>query len=330
MSASRVVVTGGCGFLGSHLVEQLVARGDDVTIVDGAPPPEHQPVSREHARFVRGDVRDRDSLAAAIAPGVDVVYHLAAVVGVDQYLSRPLDVVDINFGGTRSVLELASRADAKVVLTSTSEIFGKNPDVPWREDGDRVLGSTSADRWAYSSSKALAEHLLFAFVRQHGLAATIVRYFNVYGPRQRPAFIVSRSIHRALNGKPMVRYDEGRQTRCFTYVEDAIAGTLLAADSPAAVGEAYNIGSMTETTVADALDLIAKLAGPDATSIAVDTRVSLGPTYEDLSRRIPDNTKARTTLGWECRTALEDGLTATIAWARGNPWWLDQPDSGAA
>ena len=326
---SRVVVTGGCGFIGSHLVEQLVARGDEVTIFDGTPPPAWQETAREHARFVRGDILDSEALAGAITSDVDVVYHLAAVVGVDNYLARPLDVIDVNFTGTRNVLDRATAAGAKVVVASTSEVFGKNPAVPWKEDGDRVLGPTSADRWTYSSSKALTEHLTFAFVRQRGLEATIVRYFNAYGPRQRPGFVVSRSVHRALNGKPVVVYDDGLQTRCFTYIDDAIAGTLLAADNPKSVGEAFNIGSMTETTIGDAAELIAKLAGPETELHHVDTGASLGRSYEDLARRIPDNTKARSVLGWTCETSLEDGLARTIEWAQRNQWWLDLQDSGA-
>lgn len=327
---SRVVVTGGCGFIGSHLVEQLIARGDEVTIFDGNPPPEWQTVAREHAKFVQGDILDREALAGALGGDADLVFHLAAVVGVDQYLARPLDVIDVNFTGTRNVLDLSADAGAKVVVASTSEVFGKNPAVPWREDDDRVLGATAADRWTYSSSKALTEHLTFAFVRQRGLEATIVRYFNAYGPRQRPGFIVSRSVHRALNGKPMVVYDDGRQTRCFTFIEDAIQGTLAAADSPVAVGEAFNIGSMTETTVGEAIELIAELAGPGAEITKVDTLDKLGKSYEDLARRIPDNTKARNLLGWSPETTLRDGLTRTIDWARESQWWLSQPDSGAA
>lgn len=330
MSGSRVVVTGGCGFIGSHLVERLVARGDRVTIFDGVSPPEHHALAREHAEHVKGDIRDKDSLAKAITAGVDVVYHLAAVVGVDQYLARPLDVIDTTLSGTRNVLELASRSAARVVLASTSEIFGKNPAVPWPEDGDRVLGSSSADRWVYSSSKGLAEHLAFAFVRQHDAEATIVRYFNVYGPRQRPAYIVSRSVHRALNGLPVVVYDDGRQTRCFTYVDDAVEGTMLAAASPKAAGEAFNIGSMVETTIGEAVDLIAKLTGSATEVVSVDTRARLGTAYEDVTRRIPDNTKARTVLDWEFRTPLHEGLAATIEWARESPWWLALPESGVA
>ena len=326
---NRVLVTGGCGFIGSHLVERLIARGDEVTVFDAASPPSHQGTARDHARFIEGDVRDADRLAEAVA-GVDVVYHLAAVVGVDHYLARPLDVIDINFSGTRTVLDAAARAGARVVMASTSEVFGKNATVPWREDSDRILGPTSADRWAYSTSKALTEHLVFAFACQHGLDATIVRYFNVYGPRQRPAFIVSRSVHRALNRLPMAVYDQGRQTRCFTFVDDAVDGTLLAAASPRAAGDVFNIGSMVETTVRDTIDLIAKLTGPDTTIVHVDTKAKLGPAYEDLSRRVPDSTKARTELGWVCETPLADGLNRTIEWARENPWWLAVPDSGTS
>ncbi|ONI89775.1 epimerase [Saccharothrix sp. ALI-22-I] len=330
MSASRVVVTGGGGFIGSHLVERLIARGDEVTVFDGTSSPPHQKIALQHARYIQGDVLDAAALRRAITKGVDMVFHLAAVVGVDQYLARPLEVIDVNVTGTRNVLDLASEVGAKVVVTSTSEVFGKNPSVPWREDDDRVLGSTAADRWAYSSSKALAEHITFGFVRQRRLQATIVRYFNVYGGGQRPGFLVSRSVHRALNGRPLIVYDTGKQTRSFTFVQDAISATLLAADHPAAVGEAFNVGSMTETTIGDTVRLIAELAGPQQVPITyVDTQATLGQSYEDLSRRIPDNSKARALLGWRPTTTLKDGLAQTIAWARDNPWWLALPDSGA-
>jgi UDP-glucose 4-epimerase len=326
---AHVVVTGGCGFLGSHLAEQLIARGDEVVVFDAQPPAEHLDSLCHQARYVVGDVTDRDSLRQAITRSTDIVFHLAAVVGVDHYLTRPLDVIDINFSGTRNVLDLALEHGSKVVLASTSEVFGKNPAVPWPENGDRVLGPTTADRWAYSSAKALAEHLTLVFARQYGLEATIVRYFNVFGPRQRPAYVLSRSLHRALNGLPMVVYDGGEQTRCFTYIDDAIAGTLLAASSPGAAGEIFNLGSMVETTVRQVVDLIAELTETTA-SVTVDTRQRLGATYEDLARRVPDTAKAARLLGWSCRTSLRDGLSRTIEWARVNPWWLALADSGAS
>ncbi|WP_326695944.1 NAD-dependent epimerase/dehydratase family protein [Streptomyces sp. NBC_01754] len=320
----RVLVTGGSGFLGHHLVERLRDRGDEVTVFDVSAP---RRAACAGVRFVEGDLRDEAALEGA-GRGAEVVYHLAAVVGVDQYLARPLDVVDINFSGTRNVLGVAARAGAKVVLASTSEVFGKNPAVPWREDGDRVLGPTTSDRWSYSSSKALAEHLTFAFARRHGLDATVVRYFNVYGPRQRPAYVVSRSVHRALNGRPLVVYDGGRQTRCFTFVDDAVTGTIRAADEPAASGEVFNIGSMAETSVGTVVGLVAELTGTTSV-VDVDTTAALGESYEDLGRRVPDNAKAARVLGWRPETSLRDGLVRTIEWARASDWWLALPDSGA-
>jgi dTDP-alpha-D-glucuronic acid decarboxylase len=327
VSASRVLVTGGWGFIGSHLVERLIAGGDEVTVLDGAPPPGHLSFAKD-CEHVVVDIRDRSMVTAAITSAVDVVYHLAAVVGVDRYLARPLDVIDVNFTGTLNVLEAATQSGARVVMASTSEVFGKNPDVPWREDSDRVLGPTSADRWAYSSSKALAEHLTLGYVRQRGADATIVRYFNVYGPRQRPAYAISRSVHRALNGRALVVYDQGKQTRSFTFVDDAVAGTLLAARSPDAVGEIFNLGNMVETTVGEVVELVANLTG-SSSIVEVDTRERLGSSYEDLMRRVPDSTKARDVLNWKCETQLEDGLAKTIDWARANQWWLDLADSGA-
>ena len=327
---TRAVITGGCGFMGSHLAEALIGRGDDVTVFDTAPPPDHLRMIKDHARHAEGDIRDAGSVAKAITADADVVYHLASVVGVDQYLARPLDVIDITLTGTRNVLDLALRADATVVLASTSEVFGKNPRVPWAEDADRVLGPTTTDRWTYSASKALAEHVTFAFARQHGLAAAIVRYFNVYGPRQRPAFVISRTVHRALNGIPPVVYDGGAQTRCFTYIDDAVDGTMRAADSPAATGEVFNIGSGTETTVAEAIELIAELTGFGPGVTPVDTAEQLSASYEDLPRRVPDTAKARALLGWTCGTPLRAGLAKTIGWAIDSPWWLALPDSGAS
>ncbi|SDH93832.1 UDP-glucose 4-epimerase [Sinosporangium album] len=326
--AARVVVTGGSGFVGRHLARALAERGDEVTVFDISPP--HPSGIADGVRYVTGDVRDIDALSTVIDGGIDVVYHLAAVVGVDLYLARPLDVVDINLIGTRHVLELAERASAKVIFTSTSEVFGKNPGVPWSEDADRLLGSTATDRWSYATSKALAEHLIFAFARQRGLRASIIRYFNLYGPGQRPAFLVSRSIHRALRGVPPVVYDDGGQTRSFTYIDDAVSATLAIADAAAAEGESFNVGCSDEMSIGHAVKLIVELTGCALEVVPVDTRRRFGDTYQDLSRRIPDTTKVRTLLGWQSTVPLHDGLAATIEWARANPWWLEQPDTAFA
>ena len=167
----------------------------------------------------------------------------------------------------------------------------------------------------------MAEHLVFAMHTAYGLPVTVVRYFNVYGPRQNPIFVISQSIHRILNGRQPLLYDSGDQTRCFTYVDDVVAGTLLASDSDAAIGEAFNIGSMTETTIGDAVDLAIKIANVDSVSRAeaFDTAARYGTSYEDIPRRVPDSTKAQRELGWRLQVDVEEGLRRTIDWARANP-----------
>jgi UDP-glucose 4-epimerase len=327
---SNVVVTGGYGFIGSHLVSALLARGDSVTVFDFAKNLRDNSIDFDrHAnfRFVQGDVTDLSALQKALTPDVDTVFHLAAVVGVRNYLKDPLRVLDVNVIGTRNVLELSHRHGTRVVFASTSEVFGKNPNPPFAEDDDRVVGSTRTARWSYSTSKAMAEHLVFAMHAAYELPVTVVRYFNVYGPRQSPIFVISQSIHRILNGRRPLLYDSGDQSRCFTYIDDAVAGTLLAADSDKAVGEAFNIGSMIETTMRDVVELAIKIADVESVSGAetVDTAALYGGRYEDIPRRIPDSTKAQRELGWRLRVDVEEGIRRTIEWARANPWYLEQP-----
>jgi nucleoside-diphosphate-sugar epimerase len=201
---SNVVVTGGYGFVGSHLVSRLLDRGDSVTVFDFAKNTRDSSIDFDrhpNFRFVGGDVTDLAALEAAITPDVDKVFHLASVVGVNKYVEDPLRVVDVSVTGTRNVLELSHRHGARVIFTSTSEVYGKNPNTPWAEDDDRVLGSTRTARWSYSTSKAMAEHMVFGMHDACGLPVTVVRFFNVYGPRQNPIFVVSKSIHRILNGR---------------------------------------------------------------------------------------------------------------------------------
>ena len=327
---SNVVVTGGYGFIGSHLVSALLDRGDTVTVFDYAKNTRDTSIDfdrRTNFHFVQGDVTDLAALEQALTPGVDTVYHLAAVVGVSNYMNDPLRVLDVNVIGTRNVLELSNRHGVRVVFASTSEVFGKNPNPPFAEDDDRVLGSTRTARWSYSTSKGMAEHLVFAMHAAYGLPVTVVRYFNVYGPRQNPIFVVSQTVHRILNDRRPLLYDSGDQTRCFTYVDDAVAGTLLAADNDAAIGQAFNIGSMTETSMRDVVDLAIKIADVDsvAEAEAVDTAERYGIRYEDIPRRIPDSTKAQRELGWRLTVDVAEGIRRTIDWAQANSWYLKDP-----
>lgn len=318
---ARVLMTGGNGFVGSHLADYLAQAGDEVTVFDATPP---RPGTPRLIRYVQGDVRDEEALAKGFADGADIVYHLSAVVGVDRYLAVPADVVEVNLLGTLNVLRQAHAVQAKIVIASTSEVYGKNPATPWQEDADRVLGSTAVDRWSYSTSKALAEHLTFAYIRQYGLRAAVVRFFNVYGPRQRPAYVVSRSVHRALQGLAPEVYDDGSQTRCFTYVDDAVRGTALVGNSPKSDGECFNIGSRQESTVTEVVETICELTDLPVPAASLDTAAKFGTRYQDIQRRVPDTSKIRTVLGWECTTPLRSGLQQTIDWARRNPWWVEQ------
>jgi nucleoside-diphosphate-sugar epimerase len=194
--------------------------------------------------------------------------------------------------------------------------------VPWKESDDRVLGATDVDRWCYATSKALVEHMLFGVHRSSGLPMSIVRFFNVYGPRQNPIYVVSQSVYRTLRGEAPDLYDGGEQTRCFTYVEDVIDGVIAAATDPRAIGEVFNIGNPTEVTIGEVVNLCVELSGADVMPVDIRTDEMYGAVYEDIIRRVPDVTKAGEMLGWKAGTSVRDGIARTIAWARENPWYL--------
>lgn len=328
MNEENVLVTGGCGFIGSHLTEKLLSLGHNVTVFDAIPLEEAKKKNlqgvkdHENLTFVHGDIRDKKALSKLITNDTDKIFHLSAIVGVKNYCIDPLKVIDVNVGGTRNVLELAQRHNVKILFTSTSEIYGKNPNIPWSEDYDRVLGSTCVDRWSYSTSKAVCEHMIFGIHRSTGLPATIVRYFNVYGPRQNPYYAVSQSIYKVLRNEQPLLYDGGRQTRCFTFVEDAIEGTVEAASSQKGNGEIFNIGNDRESTIYEVIKLIIKKSSKDIKWKNLDTKKHYGEIYEDITRRVPDVTKAKKLLGWQANTTLEEGIEKTIRWAKKNAWWL--------
>lgn len=324
MSATAMV-TGVAGFIGSHLAEALLARGDTVVACDLADPASRNlDLVREHPRFhyTRLDIRDRDAVADWYTPAATSVYHLAAVVGVQHYLEDPLALVDVVVGGTRNMLSLAAEHHTRFIFASTSEVFGRNPAVPWKEDADRVLGATSVDRWSYSSSKGVCEHMIYGMARAKGLEFTIVRPFNVYGPRQNPIYVVSQSVYRALRGEPPLLFDGGAQTRCFTYITDLVDGMIRAGNSPQAVGEVFNLGSDRERTIADAVRIAGESAGFGKPALDFDTDTEYGKVYEDIERRVPDVQKAKDILGWRAETSLEEGIGRTVAWARENDWYL--------
>lgn len=319
----RVLVTGGAGFIGSHLVDRLLARGDHVTVLDnfstGSPANLAHIVAGATYRLVRGSVLDADLVTALVA-GTDVVFHLAAAVGVSHIVRDPLGTVLTNVRGTENVLAAAQRHGARVLLASTSEVYGKNEQVPFREDALRVLGPTWMHRWSYSTAKAIDEHLAFAYA-QRGLRMSIVRYFNSYGPRIDESgygTVIARFATQALRNTPITVHGDGRQTRCFTYVDDTVAGTVLAAEREEALGSVFNIGNPREITILDLAERVRSImasASPIELT-AYESYYQIG--FEDTRRRVPDITRARERLGFVPTVPLEEGLPRTLAWCADN------------
>ncbi len=315
----RVLITGGAGFLGSHLTDGFIERGDEVFVLDtGSIAKVRHLLDNPRFHYVHDSVFNPE-LLDGMTSKVDLIYHLAAVVGVEHYVGDPYETLNVNVNGTQNVLKAAYKYNKRVVFSSTSEVYGRNPKVPWKEDDDRVLGATTVDRWCYSTSKAVGEHFCFAY-HKLGLPVTVVRYFNVYGPRL-DRLDVGRLftifMGQLLRGADLTVVGDGMQTRCFTYVTDAIAATMQAGLNPQADGHAINIGSDVETTVLEFAQLMLELFGASRSRLKfVSQEEVYGNSYEDIPRRVPDNTKMRTLLDCTPRISLRDGLARTIEWFR--------------
>ncbi|MGY1943927.1 NAD-dependent epimerase/dehydratase family protein [Nocardia asiatica] len=330
---ARIILTGGMGFIGSHLVGRLEARGDEVAVLDLVQAGERSRVAKiirsadfEH-RVV--DVRDADAVAEAVRDA-DQVFHLASHVGISHYLRDAEDVADVIFNGTRVVAHAALERDLPMVFVSTSEVFGRNPQVPWSETADCVMGDVSRPRWVYATAKLLAEQLLFDLGRRRGLRFTTLRLFNVYGPGQDSSFFITRTLWRLAHGYPPVVFDGGNQQRCFTWVGDAVDALVRAAQTPQADQQAFNIGATTPITVLDAIGVLADAVGVDRTQLAYLHRSSTqvyGANHDEPVVRIPDIAKARHVLGWEPSTSLGGGAAAVLEWVNRHGWWTqDETD----
>jgi UDP-glucose 4-epimerase len=320
----RVLITGGGGFLGSHLGDGLLAAGHEVMALDIAPDLKvRHNLGRPGFRYLKGSVFDTDLLESMVAKS-DLVYHLAAVVGVEHYVEDPFHVLNVNVNGTQNVLKLAHRYDKRLVFASTSEVYGKSRDTPFREDGDRLLGSTEIDRWCYSTSKAVGEHFCFAYGKL-GLPVVIVRFFNAYGPRLDRidvGRVITIFMGQLLRGEDLTVIGDGRQTRAFTYVDDAVEALVRAGTLPAAVGRIFNIGSDRETTILELAETMIRACPGTGSKVRLVRQEDVyGASYEDIPRRFPDITRMRTILGVEPKVPLEEGLRRTIEWFRSDPQW---------
>lgn len=316
----NVLITGGAGFLGSHMCEDFVKRGDHVTCLDMTSTAKVKHLlDSPNFRYVHDSVLNSQMVDALVARA-DLVYHMAAVVGVEHYVADPYNVLNVNVNGTQEVLRAAYRHNKKVVFTSTSEVYGRNPKVPWSENDDRVLGSTSIDRWCYSTSKAVGEHFCHAFGHM-GLEYVIVRYFNIYGPRLDAldrGRVITIFLGQILSGRPVTVVGDGSQTRCFTYVADAVAATVAAGLKPEAVGHIFNIGTDCETTVLELAQTLVRIAGTNIPIEFVPEATVYGASYEDIQRRVPDATAMHEVLGVQADTSLEAGLRETFDWFHQN------------
>jgi UDP-glucose 4-epimerase len=313
----RVLITGGAGYIGSHLVDLLVDQDHDVTVLDnlstGRIP--NLSSSLRSIRFINGSILDPDLVDQEVERA-DLVFHLAAAVGVRHIVESPLQALLVNTRGTDHVLSSAFKRWRRVVVASTSEVYGKTAKVPMREDDDRVLGPTTVHRWSYSTAKAIDEHLALAH-HAMGLPVTIVRYFNSYGPRLDPrgyGSVVANFIRQCLAGAPITVHGDGRQSRCFTFVDDTVRGTYLAGFEDAAIGLVINLGNPVETSILELAERIRDKLESSSRIELMPYESYYGPGFEDTRRRVPDITRARQVLGWSPTVELDEGLDRTVKW----------------
>lgn len=319
----KALVTGGAGFIGSHLIDALLERGDSVIALDNLATGRHDNI-RHHLddprfEFVLGSIMNADLVDDMVAR-VDVVYHLAAAVGVKLIVERTLESLITNIRGSEIILEKAHKHGRKVLVFSTSEIYGKSPNVPMHEDSDRLLGPSLVGRWSYSTSKAVDEILAHAYWKSKGLPAVIVRLFNTVGPRQSPSYgmVIPRFIESALAGKDLIVHGDGTQTRCFGYVADIVPGLLALMDSKEAEGLAVNLGSTEEVRIIDVAQLVIELTGSSSKVRLVPYDEVYESGFEDMPRRVPDISRARKLIGFEPTTTLREIVQLMIEDVQGD------------
>ena len=321
-SIMNILVTGGAGFIGSHLVGKLLVEGHQVAIIDNLSTGslENLQSIRDHAdlTFVHGDIREGD-LVQMFVKECDCIFHLAAAVGVRLIAEDPVHTIETNIGGTEIVLKKANRFGKKIFLASTSEVYGKSEAVPFREEDDFVLGSTAFSRWSYACSKAIDEFLGQAYFEQYGLNVVIGRLFNTIGPRQtgRYGMVVPRFVQWALRDEPIQIYGTGQQTRCFCYVGDVVEGVMALMLTKKAAGKVFNIGSTDEISIEQLADRVIEVTGSQGGKTHVSYQDAYGRSIEDMMRRVPCTDRISETIGWEPKTPLEEILKMVVEYEKG-------------
>ena len=313
----RAFITGGAGFIGSHLAEALLAAGHQVSILDnlstGSIANIEHLKSRPGFRYAIDSVTN-EPLLAELIDGCDVVFHLAAAVGVKLIVEAPVHTIETNVHGTEVVLKHANKKKKLVVIASTSEVYGKSTAVPFSEDADLVMGPTPKHRWAYACSKAIDEFLALAYWKEKKLPVIIVRLFNTVGPRQtgRYGMVIPNFVRQGLAGQPITVHGDGSQTRSFGYVGDVVDGVMRLVEEPQAVGEVFNVGNDQEITIRALAERVQTLTGRRSEIVTVPYDQAYEAGFEDMPRRVPDLTKIRTLVGFEPRVGLDDILTSVV------------------
>ncbi|KPK83405.1 MAG: nucleoside-diphosphate sugar epimerase [Phycisphaerae bacterium SM23_33] len=320
----RVLVTGGAGFIGSHLSEALLERGDEVTVVDDLSTGTFRNIAhltgREGFRFVRESV-DNAVTMTPLVERCEVIFHLAAAVGVMLIAQDPVRTLETNIHGSEVMLDLANKFGRKILIASSSEVYGKNTKVPFSEDDDTTLGSTRFSRWSYACSKMVDEFLALAYRDQFGLETIVCRLFNTVGPRQvgRYGMVVPRFVRWALAGQPIEIYGTGKQFRCFCNVADVIGALMGLVECPAAVGEVINLGNDQGITIDALADKVIELTGSTSTKRYVSYEQAYGRPFDDMLVRVPDLTKIKQLIGYQPRRSLTDTLGEVIDYERARP-----------
>jgi nucleoside-diphosphate-sugar epimerase len=315
------LITGGAGFIGSHFAERLIAAGERVTVIDDLSTGSAGNLTaiRQHPGFrFHVDTISNVPLTSELVDDADVVIHLAAAVGVRLIVESPVKTIELNVHGTEVVLQAAAKKAKRVIVASTSEVYGKSQEVPFREDQDLVLGPTTKGRWSYAASKLIDEFLALAYFKEKKLPATVVRLFNTVGPRQtgRYGMVIPTFVRQALHGQPITVFGSGEQSRCFCHVADVIEGLHRLVVNPQAVGEVFNLGGTDEITMNDLAERVRQATGGTASvrHISYDEAYEAG--FEDMMRRVPDIAKAAGLIGFRPSRSLDDILGDVIAWER--------------
>jgi UDP-glucose 4-epimerase len=311
----RTFITGGAGFIGSHLADSLIARGDSVTILDNLSTGSKKNIAHLEGKITvhEGDIRDKDLVDKLVAES-DVVFHMAAALGVKNIMEHTIESIDRNFNGSEVVLHAATKHNKRLLIASTSEIYGKNPNQPLHEESDRVVGAPQKIRWTYSDAKALEEAVAHTLHKTHGLKVTTVRFFNTVGPRQTGQYgmVVPRFVQAAINNEDIVIYDDGSQSRVFCHVQDAVRAVLSLVDTDSTIGDYFNVGGTGESTIKKLAEKVIERTQSTSQIKYIPYTDAYPAGFEDMQRRVPDIAKIKKTTGWVPTHSL-DSIIDSVA-----------------